>query len=131
MGFTEAVRTVLGKYATFSGRAQRSEYWWWFLFSFIVLNICNLIDGFVVAPLLGFPAFDQEAGSPISLVMSLVFLLPNLAVGIRRLHDLDKSGWWCLIAFIPIIGIIVIIYWFVHRGTEGANRFGDDPLAAA
>jgi len=62
--------------------------------------------------------------------VTLVFLLPGLAVGIRRLHDLDKSGWWCLNAFIPIIGIL-IIYWFAQRGTEGANRFGDDPLAGA
>lgn len=131
MGFTEAVRTVLGKYATFSGRAQRSEYWWWFLFNFIVLNACHLIDGLVVAPFLGFPVFDSAAGTPISLVMTLVFLLPNLGVGIRRLHDLDRSGWWCLIAFIPLIGIIIILYWFVQKGTEGPNRFGDDPLTGA
>lgn len=130
MGFTEAVRTVPSKYATFSGRASRSEYWWWALFMFLLLLVVGLLDGFMIAPLLGFPAFAPEAGQPLSVIVSLALFLPNLAVNIRRLHDRDRSGWWILIVFIPIIGMLVLLFWFVLPGTPGPNTHGEDPLGA-
>ena len=65
------------------------------------------------------------------LIVTLAMLLPTLAVGVRRLHDTDRSGWWLLIAFIPLVGIIVLIIFFVHKGTTGPNRFGPDPLGGA
>ena len=73
--------------------------------------------------MLGFEAFAEDAGEPLSTLASLALLLPNLAVGVRRLHDIDKSGWWLLLGFIPLIGTLVLIYFMVQPGTEGSNRF--------
>lgn len=64
----------------------------------------------------------------ISGLIMLALLLPGIAVGVRRLHDIDRSGWWLLIIFVPIIGVIAVIYWACLKGTDGANRFGPDPL---
>lgn len=120
MDFQTAVRTVLQhNYANFTGRAQRSQYWWFALFSFVGSIILNVID----AALFGANA------TILSLLWSLALLIPSIAVGVRRLHDLDKSGWWLLLALIPLIGALVLIYWFVQRGTEGDNQYGADPLA--
>ncbi|MCP5128633.1 MAG: DUF805 domain-containing protein [Pseudomonadales bacterium] len=124
MDMVTAVKTVLGKYATFSGRATRSEYWWWILASVILFTVLGLIDGGLVAPMLGAAAFDPDAGQPLSLIVSLALLLPNLAVSVRRLHDTDRSGWWLLLSFIPIFGTLALLYFMVLRGTEGSNRFG-------
>lgn len=124
MDMVTAVKTVLSKYATFSGRAARPEYWWWVLATIILFLVLGLIDGALVAPMLGFEAFEPTAGQPISLIASLGLLIPNLAVAARRLHDTDKSGWWLLLGLIPLIGNLVLIFLLVQRGTEGANRFG-------
>jgi len=117
MDFMTSVRTCLSKYATFTGRAQRSELWWFVLFNFVGSIILNVVD----TTIFGMPA--------LSVIWSLGLLIPGIAVAVRRMHDLDKSGWWILIVFIPLIGIILYIYWFVQRGTVGANRFGSDPLS--
>jgi uncharacterized membrane protein YhaH (DUF805 family) len=127
MDMMTAVKTVLGKYATFSGRAARPEYWWWVLATIILYIILGVIDGALVAPMMGYESFAPDAGQPLSLLASLALLLPNLAVAVRRLHDTDRSGWWVLISIIPIIGTLVLIYFLVLRGTEGSNRFGDAP----
>lgn len=127
MSLTEAVRTVLSKYATFSGRAARPEYWWWCLFVFLLSIATNIIDASIVEPAIGLPAFGAEAVQPLSAIVGLALLLPGLAVSVRRLHDLDRSGWWLLIVFIPIIGVLILLYWFVCRGTQGPNRFGAAP----
>jgi uncharacterized membrane protein YhaH (DUF805 family) len=113
MNMIEAVKAVFSKYATFEGRARRSEYWWFFLFSMIIAIVLNLIRPGVLGG-----------------IWSLVTLLPSLAVGARRLHDIDRTGWWLLIGFIPLIGWIVLIVFFATRGQPGANRFGADPLTA-
>ena len=75
------------------------------------------------------PAFPGAAVSPLNSLANLALLLPNLAVGARRLHDTDRSGWFLLLVFIPLIGIIILIVWWCQRGTAGPNRFGPDPLA--
>jgi uncharacterized membrane protein YhaH (DUF805 family) len=124
MDMVTAVKTVLGKYATFSGRAARPEYWWWVLATIILFVVLGLVDGAVLAPMQGLEAFDPTAGQPISLIASLGLLVPNLAVAARRLHDTDKSGWWLLLGLIPLIGNLVLIFLLVQKGTEGANRFG-------
>ena len=124
MDMVTAVKTVLSKYATFSGRAARPEYWWWVLATIILFLVLGVIDGALVAPMLGFEAFEPTAGQPISLIASLGLLIPNLAVAARRLHDTDKSGWWLLLGLIPLIGNLVLIFLLVQKGTEGANRFG-------
>ncbi|WP_419907508.1 DUF805 domain-containing protein [Hoeflea sp.] len=124
MTFTESVRTVLSKYFDFSGRATRPEFWWWILFVFILSLVLQLVDGAVIAPVLGFAAFSPDAGNPLSLISSLALLIPGLAVSVRRLHDISRSGWWILIVLVPIIGLLVLIYWHVQPSAEGSNAYG-------
>ena len=115
MGFTEAIQSGFRNYVNFNGRAARSEYWYWALFVFIVSIVARAIDAAV-------------GGFIVHFLVTLALVLPSIAVGVRRLHDRDKSGWWLLLAFVPIIGEIILIIWFVRRGTFGPNRFGPDPL---
>ena len=118
MDFGTAVKTGFSKFATFEGRASRSEYWFYTLFVFatsVVLNIIDAVTGIGV----------------LSVIFALVTLIPSIAVAVRRLHDTDRSGWWYLLVLIPLIGIIVLIIWFCGRGTTGDNRFGADPLGNA
>lgn len=129
MTFTESVRTVLAKYATFDGRAARSEYWWFALFVLLASIPLAFIDQMIVAPGLGYESFKESTPQFVSWLFSLAMFLPSIAVAVRRMHDLGKSGWWVLIVLIPILGVLIMIYWFVQRGTEGANDYGPDPLA--
>ncbi|SHH19154.1 DUF805 domain-containing protein [Marivita hallyeonensis] len=124
MNFQDAVRTCLSKYATFSGRAARSEFWWFVLF----LMVMNLLLAILDRALFGVTS-DGQPISIIGAVFSLAIILPSIAVGVRRLHDLDKSGWWYLLILIPFLGALVLIYFFVQKGSAGENRFGPDPLA--
>ena len=119
MGFQEAVRTVFNKYLTIEGRAQRSEYWWFFLFCLIAGLVLGMVDGII---------FGSAGITPISSLFSLAVLIPSITVGVRRLHDRDMVGWWLLLALIPLIGFIVLLVLFVMKGTDGPNRFGPDPL---
>jgi uncharacterized membrane protein YhaH (DUF805 family) len=101
MNFGQAVSSCFSNYATFSGRATRSEYWYWCLF-LVVGSICALVaDGLIIG--------DLET-APINLIFTLATLLPGLAVSVRRLHDINKSGWWLLITFTGI-GIFLLMYW--------------------
>jgi uncharacterized membrane protein YhaH (DUF805 family) len=120
MNFTQAIQAGFQKYVTFSGRAARSEYWYWTLFMFIASVVAGLID-FALFPFSGF--------SPIQTVVNLGLFLPALAISVRRLHDLDSVGWWLLLIFTGI-GILILVIWFCVRGTVGPNRFGPDPLGA-
>jgi uncharacterized membrane protein YhaH (DUF805 family) len=115
MGFVDAIKSGFSNYVNFSGRASRSEYWFWILFYIIVLVVASVLDG-----VLGTGLF-----APIA---SLGLFLPGLAVSVRRLHDLDKSGWFILIGLIPLVGFIILIVWYCTKGTPGPNRFGPDPL---
>lgn len=123
MTFNEAIRTCFAKYVDFSGRASRSEYWWFVLF--ILLG--NFVLSFFDAAIFG-TAVDGQPVSVLGGIWSLALLLPSIAVGVRRLHDLDKSGWWLLLVLIPLIGFLVLLFFFVQKGTNGPNRFGPDPL---
>ena len=134
MTFMEAVRSGFSNYVTFSGRARRSEFWFWTLFAIIISVVAMLVDGMIFPDLMTAQVTDagasfQSQGGPISLVVSLGLLLPGLAMAVRRLHDTDRSGWWLLIGLIPLIGLIVLIVWYVTEGTKGPNRFGADPKA--
>ena len=113
----DAVRAVLSKYATFSGRANRAEFWWWVVAIIVAGVIADALDW-----VLGF-----HNGGPLSIILALATLLPNIAVSIRRLHDLDRTGWWILLSLLPVIGTIVLIVFYATRGTPGQNRFGPVP----
>ncbi|WP_343315646.1 DUF805 domain-containing protein [Brucella sp. BE17] len=138
MGFGETIRTVLRhRYAKFSGRASRSEYWWFQLFYWLVLLGFGLIFGVLMA------LFDRGQGFSsvylIAVVPAAIFILalivPVIAVQIRRFHDYNLSGWWYLLlvvlGFIPYVGIlasIAVVVISVLKGTDGPNKFGADPL---
>jgi uncharacterized membrane protein YhaH (DUF805 family) len=94
MTFTDAIGTCFRKYVDFDGCASRSEFWWWFLFTVIVSIVC------------------QRVSYGLSGVFSLLTLLPSIAVGVRRLHDTNRSGWWMLLYLLPVIGwIVLIVFW--------------------
>jgi uncharacterized membrane protein YhaH (DUF805 family) len=122
MSFVTAVKSVLSQYVGFTGRARRSEYWWFALFTVLVSIVASVLDN-----ALGLTFMDGSSNGFIGLVVSLALLLPTLAVAVRRLHDTDKTGWWLLIGLVPIVGAIVLIVFFVIDGTPGANRFGPSP----
>jgi uncharacterized membrane protein YhaH (DUF805 family) len=116
MTFTQAIRSGFANYFNFSGRALRSEFWWWQLFTLLVAFGAGMIDG----------AFNLNA-DVIAYLWALAILLPGLAVSVRRLHDTDMSGWWLFALMIPFIGGVLLIAWFISEGTLGTNRFGADP----
>ena len=118
MNFVEAIKSGFQNYVNFSGRAIRSEYWFWTLFAILVSIVTSLLDYLI------FPFMDI---SPLNSLAGLALFLPGLAMSVRRLHDLDRTGWWMLL-LLTIIGIILLVVWFCMRGTVGRNRFGPDPL---
>lgn len=109
MSFIDAVKACFTKYFDFSGRAKRPEYWWFFLFCFLV----SLLLGYV--------------GEMIAMLFSLATFLPSLAVGARRLHDTNRSGWWLLLWLIPVLGWIVLIVFLVQEGETSDNEYGAVP----
>jgi uncharacterized membrane protein YhaH (DUF805 family) len=118
MQFPEAIRSGFRNYVNFSGRASRPEYWYWVLFAVLVTIAAGILDN-------AFFPFDEPR--PLAAVTAVVFFLPGVAVGVRRLHDMDRTGWWALLALTGIGGIVLIV-WFCFSGTPGANRFGPNPL---
>jgi len=117
MNIQTAVKTCFSKYATFSGRASRSEYWFFYLFTIIASIVTWVID----TMLLGYSAEDTGA---INLIFQIIIILPSIAVGARRLHDIGKSGWWQLL-ILTIIGIILLIVWFATIGSSKKNNYGN------
>ena len=113
MGFGEAVSSGFRNYTNFEGRALRSEYWYWYLFAILAYAIAAVVDGIVIGSVGIFYG-----------VTVLGLLLPNIAVGIRRMHDIDKSGWNLLWSLIPILGGLYVLYLTVQPGTAGPNRYG-------
>jgi uncharacterized membrane protein YhaH (DUF805 family) len=107
MTFIDAVKICFTKYADFNGVASRPEFWWWILFNFVATAVL------------------QSVSYNLSGVFSLVTLLPSIAVTARRLHDTDRSGWWQLLYFIPVIGWIVLIIWCAEPGKP--NRYITGP----
>jgi uncharacterized membrane protein YhaH (DUF805 family) len=132
MDFVSAVKTCLNKYATFTGRAARPEFWWFVLFGIIARAVANIIDRI----LFGAATVHVDAGNGsvtmhygpgyVAMLVGLALIVPSLAVGARRLHDIDRSGWWQLLLLIPIIGWLILIYWFVQP-SQGPNSHGEGP----
>jgi uncharacterized membrane protein YhaH (DUF805 family) len=115
MGFTQAVGSCLRGYVRFSGRAARSEFWWFALFDLLCSLVAGFLDALVYTNIFG-------------LLVDVLLVLPGLAVSVRRLHDDGRTGWWVLLSIVPVIGWIILLIWYVRRGTIGDNRFGPDPL---
>ncbi|HEY0663484.1 MAG TPA: DUF805 domain-containing protein [Thiobacillaceae bacterium] len=113
--------TALKKYAVFSGRSRRSEYWYFVLFYLVIYIALAVIDNMLNAG----ASFGLLSG-----IFSLVMLIPSLSVGVRRLHDTDRSGWWLLIGLVPILGAIALIAFAAQDSQPGDNRFGPSPKAA-
>jgi uncharacterized membrane protein YhaH (DUF805 family) len=104
MTFIDAIKICFTKYADFNGCASRPEFWWWVLFTFVASVALSAVNHLV------------------SLAFSIAVVLPNIAVAARRLHDTDRSGWWQLLGFIPLIGWIILLIWYVEAGKP--NRYG-------
>ncbi len=121
MGFAEAIKSWFNKYVTFSGRAPRSEYWWFTLFAILAQIVLTFVDMAVFGA-------NPYGIDPLATIFSLAVLLPGLAVTVRRLHDTGRSAWWLLIVLIPVIGYIVLIVFACLKSEPGANRFGPNPL---
>ena len=117
MNLQEAVRSVLSQYAGFSGRARRSEYWFWTLAVLIVSVVAAIIDVIIGVKILQY-------------VVALATLVPGIAVGVRRLHDTGRSGWWILLALIPVVGAIILIVWFATDSAPD-NEYGPNPKGSA
>lgn len=115
---------VLQKYAVFSGRARRKEYWFFVLFNIIISIVLSIVDGMI-------GSFNSEGGiGLLSGIYSLAVLIPGIAVSVRRLHDTNRSGWWLLISLIPLIGAIVLLVFMVQDSQEGDNQYGPNPKRA-
>ena len=126
MSFPAAIRSVLTQYVGFTGRARRSEYWWFALFT-VLVGLVGTGPDRVLGTTLGATSAGPGSIGVIGIIVNLALLLPTLAVAVRRLHDTDRSGWWLLIGLVPIVGAIVLLVFFVMDSTPGTNRFGANP----
>lgn len=111
---------ALRKYADFSGRARRSEYWYFFLF-YVLIYVGLLAAGMAIG----------RMGAILAAVFIVAMIIPSLSVGVRRLHDTDRSGWWLLISLVPLIGAIVLLVFSLQDSDQGDNRFGSNPKEEA
>ncbi len=131
MGLVEAVKSVFGNYATFSGRARRSEYWFFYLFNLITVFVFMIVASIIGAIFGGGKgaAGGLAVGYVLYILYGLAAFIPSLAVAVRRLHDTNRSGWnllWCLL---PFVGGIVVLVFMVMDSTPGENQYGANPKA--
>ena len=122
--FKDAFKLGLTNYAQFHGRSSRGAYWWYALWILMISIGLAIVDGIL------FGGFVRKTGGdgPIQVLFSLGMLLPNIGIGVRRLHDVGRSGWWTLIAF-TVIGILLLLYWAAQPGQRQENVFGPDKEA--
>ncbi len=112
---------VLKKYVLFSGRAHRPEFWYFMLVNVIILVVLRFIDGACGM------MFDSGLAGGLSTLYTLAVLLPYLGVGVRRLHDTGRTGWWILLGVIPLIGTLILIFLYALPGEAGDNEYGPPP----
>jgi uncharacterized membrane protein YhaH (DUF805 family) len=116
---------VLKKYAVFSGRARRKEYWFFILFNIIISLVLGVIDGFT-------GSYNEAAGlGLLGGIYSLAVLIPGIAVTVRRLHDTGRSGWWFWIVLVPVIGALVLLVFMVLDSKPEQNQYGANPKQVA
>lgn len=115
---------ALKKYAVFSGRSRRKEYWYFVLFVVIISVVLSIIDASI-------GTYSRSSGAGLlSGLFSLAVLIPSIAVSVRRLHDIDRTGWWVLISLVPLVGWIVLLVFHVQDSTPGSNRYGPNLKSA-
>ena len=126
MNFQNAVKSGFSNYANFRGRAQRSEFWYWVLFFWLSVAVAEVLDAALFPGVSGSnnPGLELYV-LPLNLV-GYALLIPSISVFARRLHDIDRKGWWWLITFIPFGGLVMLV-WLCSKGSQGVNRFGVDP----
>jgi len=127
VSFIESIKSGFAHYFDFKGRALRSQYWWWTLFVVIVILVINIIQnlaGLGAAESSGVVSLNFGTTGWLVNIVALLLFLPGLSVAIRRLHDTNRRGWWILLGLIPIIGFIILLIWYVSKGTEGENNYG-------
>lgn len=112
----------LKRYADFSGRSRRKEYWMFVLGIFIAAIVLSIVEG-----ILGLSGMVGGVYGPLTTILLLAVIIPGIAVQVRRFHDQDKSGWFVLLALIPFIGSLAVLVFMCLEGTKGPNRFGPDP----
>ena len=118
MTFTDAIRSGFENYGKFEGRASRAAYWWWFLFA-ILANVAGGI-------------LDAILGTNfVRILVAVALFVPGLSVAVRRLHDIDRSGWWIFLILIPLIGFIVLLIWYLREGDPADNQYGPPPVTGA
>jgi uncharacterized membrane protein YhaH (DUF805 family) len=120
MNMQQAIVSVLSQYATFSGRAPRSEYWWYSLAAMLASFLIAVPDALL------FPTSAIDLSS----LFAIAIFVPGMAVSVRRFHDIDKSGWNLLWIFLPFVGFFLILYWCCQKGDVIDNDYGPDPLEA-
>ena len=116
MNFGQSISTCMGKYGTFQGRASRSEYWWFYLFTILMSWGATIVAAAIFR--FGYPMVDI-----LPIIVSLVFFIPAIAAGSRRLHDIGKSGWWQLLFIVPIIGWILLIVWLATNTNSEGDKY--------
>lgn len=132
VSFGEAIRLFFVNYVNFQGRSSRGAFWWWFLASILFSLAAGVLDALLFGPVVTMPAgagMEPAEFTPVSSLYALGTLLPSIALPVRRLHDIGKSGWWILIVFIPVVGWIILLVWYARPGVPAENRFGPDAEA--
>jgi len=119
VGFFGSIALGFQRYFDFKGRSSRPEYWWWVLFTIIMAIGIQLMEYLV---------FGDDSKRILSTIWELTILIPSLSLGVRRLHDINRSGWWLLLWFAILIGWIVLFVWTIRRGDEGDNKYGGAPI---
>ena len=129
MTLTKSIKSVFSKYATFTGRASRSEYWYFTLFNIITSTLLFLLGIAIGAATGGSDGVPGGliVGYILYIIYGLGVLIPSLAVTVRRLHDTNNSGWLILLGLIPCVGGIVLLVFMILQGTNGENKYGDIP----
>jgi len=131
MSLGESLTSVFNKYATFTGRARRSEYWWFSICYYVIVFVLNIASmGMLVGVMSGEMSYNAPSYSmfqTVSIIVGLGLLLPSLAVTVRRLHDIGKSGWNILWAAIPFVGVIIVLVWMCQDSDVVANKYGESP----
>ena len=118
MSFVDAIKSVFTQYVGFAGRARRSEFWYFYLFTILLSIVASIVQR----------AMTNSTNGIVTTIIGLAIVLPYLAVAVRRLHDTSRSGWWLLIGLIPVVGTIILIVFWV-QDSHGDNQYGPSPKA--